>query len=334
MKYGNIQKDNYYLEIKHNDKDDFSQCLIANGIYIRNGGTPINYVINKIVPIIREKLSKKFPSIKNGDIKNKLKIFLSIRFFPALEFTSQEKIEVSNSQKSIGEFLKNMDFNKIVRQILKDEDIMLSITEYFRLKEQAKQNAELKKLSKKVKKIKMEKFYPAIKENKNIFILEGECLEENTKIIMPDFSNKKIKDIEIGEKVLTHDFKEAKVLNKTKLLKKTLKIKTKSSEIICTENHRFFVYDTKDKKFVNVEAIELKKNINRYKFVKSKINKNTNILKVVKIDFENNFMLLDNNYRIDFTLNDYFGTITEGKILRKYVKDLKVNDYILFFKDD
>jgi hypothetical protein len=27
MKYGNIQKDNFYLEIKHNIEDDFSQCF-------------------------------------------------------------------------------------------------------------------------------------------------------------------------------------------------------------------------------------------------------------------------------------------------------------------
>ena len=174
MKYGDIKKNNFYFEIKHNENDDFSQCLIINGIYIRNGGTAVNYIMDRIVSKIREKLSRRFPNIKNGDIKNKLKILLVMRFFPNLKFTSQEKIEISNSNKELSEFFGDIPFDKIVRQILKDENIMLSITEYFKLKEEAKQNAELKKLSKKEKKLKIEKFYPAIKENKNIFLAEGE----------------------------------------------------------------------------------------------------------------------------------------------------------------
>ena len=174
MKYGNIKKDNFYFEIKHNDSDDFSQCLIVNGLYVRNGGTPISYIINnKIVPKIREKLLKKFPSIKPADIRNKMKILLVMRFFPKLEFSSQEKIEISNSQKDLEEFFKDIDWDKIIKQLLKDENLMLSITEYFSLKQQAKENAELKKLTKKEKKITSEKFFPAIRNNKYLLVCEG-----------------------------------------------------------------------------------------------------------------------------------------------------------------
>jgi DNA gyrase/topoisomerase IV subunit B len=174
MKYGNIQKDNFYLEIKHNEEDDFSQCLIINGLYAREGGSPIDYVMSKIVPPIKDKLAKKYSSIKPGDIKNKLKILLIMRFFPNIEFSSQEKIKVTNKPKDLNEFFKDVNWDKIVRQILKDEDIINYITEYFRLKEQAKQNAELKKLAKTSKKrIRSEKYYPA--QNKKILgICEGE----------------------------------------------------------------------------------------------------------------------------------------------------------------
>ena len=175
MKYGDIKKENFCFEIKHNENDDFSQCLIANGIYIRNGGTPVNYIIDKIVTKIREKLVKKFPSIKKGDIKNKLKILLVMRFFPNLKFTSQEKIEVSNSTKELSEFFGSIDFDKIAKQILKDDSIMLNITEYFTLKEKAKEQAKLKELEKKTKKrIKTEKYYPATKIKKYLFIAEGQ----------------------------------------------------------------------------------------------------------------------------------------------------------------
>jgi DNA gyrase/topoisomerase IV subunit B len=174
MKFGNTQKDNFYLEIKHNTEDDFSQCLIINGIYARDGGNPIDYVLNKIIPGIRDKLKRKYPNIKPGDIKNKIKIFLIMRFFPNVEFTSQEKIKVANSFEEIGKFFKNVDWDKVVKQILRDKDLIDSITEYFSLKEKAKENLKLKKLAKKEKKIKSDKFYPAIKENKYLFIAEGE----------------------------------------------------------------------------------------------------------------------------------------------------------------
>ena len=59
MKYGNIQKNNYYIEIKHNEEDDFSQCLIINGLYARDGGNPVDYIINKIVTAIRDKLKRR-----------------------------------------------------------------------------------------------------------------------------------------------------------------------------------------------------------------------------------------------------------------------------------
>jgi len=173
MIFGNIQKDNFYLEIKHNENDEFSQCLIINGIYARDGGSPIDYVLNKIVPKIREKLIKKFPNIKPADIKNKMKLLLIMRFFPNVEFSSQEKIKVTNNPKDFDKFFENIDWDKIAKKLLKDENLILSITEYFTLKEKAKENAELKKLKRQTKKINSDKYFPAIKNNKYLLICEG-----------------------------------------------------------------------------------------------------------------------------------------------------------------
>jgi len=174
MQIGNIKKDNYLIEIKHNEEDDFEQCLVVNGLYIRNGGTIINYILEKTIPKMRDKLQRKYKTIKTGDIKNKIKMVVFIRFFPNLEFTSQEKIEVSNSYKDITTFFERtkIDWNKVTEALLKDQDLILAITEYFNLKEKAKENAELKKLEKK-KKIKSEKYYPATDISRNLFLAEG-----------------------------------------------------------------------------------------------------------------------------------------------------------------
>jgi len=173
MKYGNIKRDNFEIIIKANDTDDFSQLSIINGINPRNGGSQVNYILDKIIPPIREKLVKKFKTIKPADIKNKIKLMVIARFVPALEFTSQEKIEISNSKSTWDKVFEGVKWDKIVRELLKDEDLMLSITEYFTLKEQAKENAELKKLAKTTKKIKSEKYLPATQFKKRLIIGEG-----------------------------------------------------------------------------------------------------------------------------------------------------------------
>jgi len=172
MKYGDIKKFNVEFKIEGNKEDEFSHLLMVNGLYCKDGGTPIDYLLNKIVTPIREKLVKKFPTIKPGDIKNKLKIYLNMRFFTDLKFNSQTKEKVTNNLKDFDKYFSKFNFNRIANQILKDEDIMLAITEYFSLKEEAKQNAELKKLAKTKKKIISEKYFPA--QNKEILaIMEG-----------------------------------------------------------------------------------------------------------------------------------------------------------------
>jgi DNA gyrase/topoisomerase IV subunit B len=174
MKIGEIKTDNYEIRIESNDTDDFSQLSIVNGLYIKNGGTHIEYILDKVIPPIRERLQKTFKTIKPADIKNKMKLMVVMRKFGALEFTSQEKVEVSNSQATFKEFFNNIDWEKITKQLLKDQDLILNITEYFRLKEQVKESVELKKLATTTKVLHIEKYTEPTQFKKRLFICEGE----------------------------------------------------------------------------------------------------------------------------------------------------------------
>jgi len=174
MKIGEIKNDNFEIRIEANETDDFSQLSIVNGLYIKNGGTHIEYILEKVIPPIREKLQRQFKTIKPADIKNKMKIMVVIRKFSALEFTSQEKVEVSNSQATFREFFNDVDWDKVVKQLLKDENLMLSITEYFRLKEQVKESVELKKLATATKALNIDKYTEPTHYKKRLFVCEGE----------------------------------------------------------------------------------------------------------------------------------------------------------------
>jgi DNA gyrase/topoisomerase IV subunit B len=114
IKYGNIKKDNYEIIIKANDTDDFEFLSIVNGLYTKNGGTHIDYILNQIIPPIREKLSKKYKTIKPADIKNKLKLYINIRFVKNLQFDSQTKERITNNINIWKEVFKTVNWEKIV----------------------------------------------------------------------------------------------------------------------------------------------------------------------------------------------------------------------------
>lgn len=173
MKCGNIKKDNFEFIIKPNEENEFSHFLLVNGLYVKNGGTPIEFLVKKIVYPIREKLKKKYPNIKISDVKGKIKIYLNMRFFKNLKFNGQTKEEIKNNIKDFEIFFEKINWDKVVKDILKDEVIMGLITDYFELKEQAKENAKLRELSKTKKKINSDKYYPATKSKKYLFIAEG-----------------------------------------------------------------------------------------------------------------------------------------------------------------
>ena len=165
--------DNVVIGVGHSDSDTFEHFSLVNGLVTKNGGSHINYITQSIVTPMRDKLVKKFKTIKPGDIRNKLRIIVIFRNFKNARYTSQTKEEITNSLTEISSHLNDTDkIQKFVNKLMKDPDVMLPITELFLLKEQAKANAELKKLSKK-KKIKSEKYLPATKRKKVLFLCEG-----------------------------------------------------------------------------------------------------------------------------------------------------------------
>ena len=165
--------DNVIIGVGHSESDTFEHFSLVNGLVTKRGGSHINHISQSIVNPMRDKLVKKFKTIKPADIRNKLRVVVIFRNFMNARYTSQTKEEITNSIAEITQHIGDSDkLQKFVAKLMRDQDIMLPITELFLLKEQAKQNAELKKLSKK-KKIKSEKYLPATKRQKVLLLCEG-----------------------------------------------------------------------------------------------------------------------------------------------------------------
>lgn len=171
--YELFETDQYKFAILPNSEDDFRQFSYVNGLKIPEGGTHIDIISGQIVSRIREKLSKKYKTIKPGDIKNKLMIVAFLKNMPNTKFNSQSKEKITNSAYEMNAYFGDIPYDQIVNKILKNSEIIDPITEIYRIKEEFKKRQDLKGLQKTVKKIKSDKYLPSIGKQKYLLLCEG-----------------------------------------------------------------------------------------------------------------------------------------------------------------
>lgn len=174
--------DRWSICLSESSKDTFEQCSIVNGNTTWQGGSHVDYIMNKIVTRLTIDLTKgnKGIKIKPNDIKSKFHLFL-ISKIPNPTFDSQTKENLTS--KMIKDVTLDCDLSdKLYKQLLKS-DIVKSILEWVQMKEQA----ELNKLNKNVagKTIRVEKLVDAHKAgtseslNACICIAEGDSAKNS-----------------------------------------------------------------------------------------------------------------------------------------------------------
>lgn len=168
------EHDNYFLAVLPNEHDDFKQISYVNGLETARGGSHVDYIIDNLTSSLREKLVKKYKTIKQSDIKHKLMLVLIAKNFKNLNWDGQTKESITNPKKDMSAYFGDIDFDKLSEKIYKTQNIIDPITEVYKIKEELKKRQEMKGLEKTKKKIKSEKYLPAIGQKKYIFIVEGQ----------------------------------------------------------------------------------------------------------------------------------------------------------------
>lgn len=322
------ETEDYRFAILPNESDDFKQFSYVNGLKIPDGGTHIDVIINNIVNPIREKLIKKYKTLKPADIKNKLMIVAFLKNLSNTKFNSQTKEKITNSVSELVQYYGNIDFTKITNKILKTPEIIDPITEVYKIKEELKKRQELKNADKQTnKKPKSEKFMPPIGDWVNIFLAEGDCLEENTNILMADGLTKKLKEVNVGDFIISGDGSIQRVKCKVKSMRESYNIKTKQGNISCSGKHKFYVYDTKENNFIFIAAETLSKDICRYKLLKNRINETTQYIEISHNDISKNIMTYEDG-EVYYTKNDYFVVFRINKYLRVHGEDITEGDLL------
>ena len=167
-----VKTDNTIIGVFPSSNDEFQQYSYVNGLRIKDGGVHVDYISNMVVGPIRDKLEKKHKSIKPADIKNRLGFVIFLKDFENPQFNSQTKDELKNPTSDVVKHLDGkIDFDKLAKDILKNDAIIGPIVDMFKLKEELKARQELKQ-AKKVR-VKSDKYFPGIGEKKYLFLVEG-----------------------------------------------------------------------------------------------------------------------------------------------------------------
>lgn len=169
-----IETENLHIAVVANPTDDYSFIHIVNGINSFNGGKPLDWVTNSITTKLKDKIAKKYPKIKVGDIKNKLFVVAIFKNMHNPRFEDQIKSVCANTQPQFKSQIGDIDFEKYAIKIHKSNAIMDPILETFKLKEEALKRLELKNLKKVKKEVVFEKYLPSTGLKKHLLIVEGD----------------------------------------------------------------------------------------------------------------------------------------------------------------
>ena len=132
----------------------FQHVSYVNSVYTYDGGSHCDYILNQIIPSLREKISKKFKTdILPGQIKNHIFLFVNSTIIRP-SFSSQTKEKLITDIKNFGTEIKLTD--KFINSIYKSE-ITNSITDWLDQKKVADEKKAEREANKAISKVKVDK---------------------------------------------------------------------------------------------------------------------------------------------------------------------------------
>lgn len=128
------------------NEEEFRCLSYVNGIYIKNGGSHVDYILDRIIVDIRAAVKKKHKiDVLPNQIKQHILFASWIRGFPALRFDSQSKERVTNTVAENSAFLGWVDTDKIAKKIIDTPAIIDPMIAAILYKKELQEARELEK---------------------------------------------------------------------------------------------------------------------------------------------------------------------------------------------
>ncbi len=323
----------YMIGIIPNNNDDFTHKSYINGADCINGGNHLDYIHSELVSRIKEKLSKKYSSIKPGDIKNRLSYVVCFREFVNPMFNSQTKENFSSDISDIKQFLESVDWDSFAQKIVKCSAIIDPIIESFKIKEELKNRQALAGMSKTNKKFKCDKYLPATKNQKYLAIVEGQSAQAG---LVDGLGRAEIGYFATrGVPLNTYDAKIQKITsneeleNLTKILNLKLGAETQdityeyvvlANDADCFEQHTKVLTKRGNIPLSDIQYCdECLTHNNNWKRVTNIIEREKN--EYIKIMLNNNILYVSKNHKLP--------VVRDGKIQIIKAAELKMSDFFL-----
>jgi len=165
------------LAIMPSKSMDFKFHAVTNGLINYNGGSHIEYVMNQIIPLLREKIKTKYKyDLTPAKLKTYLQVILVINGFKNPKFDTQTKERLTNTQAEVAAHLSHINYEDFAKKIMRSEAIINPIIEAQKLRlldedeEFAKKKAKELRSKKVASHIAATSKYP---DKKFLYIVEG-----------------------------------------------------------------------------------------------------------------------------------------------------------------
>jgi DNA topoisomerase-2 len=160
----------------------FQQVSFVNGTAApSNSGTHISYITDQITGKLREYFKKKHKvDVKPNEIKNHLFLFIDATSINP-RYASQTKEELSTEHKDYKTSFEITDrfINKLIKSV-----VIQNILEWIEARKLAREKAQLRRLGKKKRITRIDKYLPATTQNKYLVLCEGDsAMGSMTKIL-------------------------------------------------------------------------------------------------------------------------------------------------------
>lgn len=267
------------------------------------------FVPGLISALLRESTKRKL-KLASKDILDGLFVYNNINM-KAPFFNNQAKTNLTNEHVSsiIKEAFTEDFFKSFIK---KNNDFVEKIFDACAERTQKKESKDIKNLAAQNKKAKIAELEDACGRDRLKCILmlaEGLCLDETTKIktlIDGEWSDKQIKDVNIGDLVISHTGAVRAVTAKSSKVSKGISIKTKYGSMTGSQKHKILVYIISKEIFTFVELSQIdpldmklvKSKLNDVsEHVEIKISKTGDVKYPIRIDYGDNYELCSENHR-------------------------------------
>lgn len=155
-------------------ENEFQHLSFINGVETSRGGDHVDQIMTEIVNGLRNGIQKRHKlNVKPADIKSCLMVVLTVDDIKNVRFDSQTKERVIGLTFNV----KDYNFEKLIKGIMNNDDIIIPIIEAHRVKHTIKEKIEFRRNQKRILKSRIGKLIDATsndREKCRLFITEGD----------------------------------------------------------------------------------------------------------------------------------------------------------------